>query len=266
MGHVANPNYNGGDFRHRNDNGPSETDPIFGGATWAHDVNTNWEQVPDENFRVRLITYSTVSFSTLIGQQILGYSYNGAAYVQVTPTSSEIKLSPTVHYTNRSLSVDFVGRLGTRLYFPADHFTIMDGDDGLSVFTAQSIAHPLPAEFESEWCLQLVDADVSPGDTIELRLFASNFTPYNFGYDFTPKITVAGGPVLSAEFAECATVGGIPSGCASMEALTGVVAPMETSFSVDSLEGDPLATVGVDLDGEFSAEPRLSAKIQLAGE
>ena len=197
MGMGSNPNFQGSHFRARNDDGPSEVAPPTG-ASWFAPKTTNWGQLVDLNFRVRMLVYSIVSINDGLHTLHLGASYNGGAYFRVTPTSSIIKFSDTTHWANNDNTSDWAGRLGSRKLYPDPMNSLVDGDDGGDDWAIQSTSHNLnELEFEAEFSLQIVSGDVSEGDTIDLRIFQLNLSPFLNGYDFTPRMTVASVPAIT---------------------------------------------------------------------
>jgi hypothetical protein len=195
MGHAALPQLYQESFRARNDNGPSEVDPSSGGASWIAATDTGWDQVPDKNFRVRFVVSSDLSFSSGGQWMHLGYSLNGAPYVFLGLTSSVIKTSPTDYWTNHSPTTDWVGRVGSDTLFADTTQMLVDGDSG-DAFTEEwhwyqgEVHGDFKLQYETEYSLQIVGADVSVGDKIDIRVFHDTLGAFPEGYLATPRITV----------------------------------------------------------------------------
>ncbi len=267
MGMGSNPNFQGSHFRARNDDGPSEVAPPTG-ASWFAPKTTNWGQLVDLNFRVRMLVYSIVSINDGLHTLHLGASYNGGAYFRVTPTSSIIQFSDTTHWVNNDNTTEWPGRLGSRLLYPAPMNSLVDGDDGEDDWEIQSTSHNLnELEFEAEFSLQVVSGDVSDGDTIELRIFQLSLSPFLAGYDFTPLMTVASVPAITStptlvapvgvDYAEQVTASGgvvvwsltvAPPG-ATINSATGLIAWMPPEESErDRIDFTAVATTPVGSD------------------
>ena len=295
MGHASNPNFVGGTFRARNDDGPSEVAPPTG-ATWRAGRGADWGQLVDTNFRIRMLVFSIASINDGLHTLHLGASYNGGAYFVVDPTTTIIKLSPTAHYANNDPTSDWVGRLGVRKLYPDPMGSLVDGDDAGHIFDIQSTSHNLnELEFEAEFSLQLVSADVSDGDTIDLRIFQNPLIAFINGYTVTPRITVSSVPVITntpatggnvgLDLAEAMTATGGPltwslteaPGNATIDSSTGVITwtPTElqnlkrfdfTAVATTLVGSDTLSwevlVAGAQMTAKRVAEPVLTARTE----
>lgn len=160
-------------FRGRNDDGSETT------ATWIAATNTNWTQDTDVNFRVRFLISCDAASITSAYQ--LQYNRNGAGWNNVNGSSSVVRSSGSANLTDGADTTQQIGS-GT---FTADNNGVddVDGATGSSTFTAGD-------EIETEHCIQIRSADVSDGDTIQLRLvFATGSAAFQ-QYFQTPSITV----------------------------------------------------------------------------
>lgn len=139
------------DFRGRNDDG-SET-----AATWQAATNTNWDQVADQNFRVRLAVEQRNMDNTVTAQ--LQYRHNGGTWTNVTDTTSVVRATSSTHYTNGD---DATQQITTGTYTGGETAS----GQGLMPHS-QTILTDEWAEFE--WCVEIISTDVAGGDTIEFR-------------------------------------------------------------------------------------------------
>lgn len=237
MGHASNPNYVGGTWRARNDDGPSEVAPPTG-ASWFAARGTNWGQLVDTNFRIRMLVFSIFTIADTLSTLRLNVSVNGGAYVIITNTSSILKLSPTIHYANNDPTSDWAGRLGNRKLYPQPMTGLMDGDDGVFTFQNQSISHNVDElEFEAEFCLQIVGADVSDGDTLDLRIFHNVIDPFINGYTVTARTIVASVPTITS--ITPATTASIGLDTAELMAATGGVVVWSLTAAPENATIDP---------------------------
>lgn len=183
-------------FRVRNDDGVESLSEANGGATKIVADNTNWSQLPDEPFRLRILNTHANTGTVFNGWIQLKYSHNGGPFVDIFDDSSIVRTRITSYWTHYDHSTEFVGRLGTGTW--AQTFTIYghlidDADEETESYVSKFFCPNNDArETETEWCLEIVGVDVSPGDTIDFRMYDwGNGTPYSDGYTFTPRATVA---------------------------------------------------------------------------
>jgi len=164
-------------FRGRNDDG-SET-----GATWIAAADTNWTQDVDENFRVRFLVQE-IGAGILAGNHTatlspFQYNLNSAGWNIILNLSSVVKLSLSTHFTNLSDTTQQLGSgtfiTGVMYEGSGSFVTSLNGDD----------------ETENEGCFQIVEADVSDEDTIQLRCVGEETSGTVFSaYTSIPTITV----------------------------------------------------------------------------
>lgn len=155
-------------FRGRNDDG-NET-----AATWKAAINTNWNQLVTTNFRVRFLITHEGGLATPAFQ--LEYNKNGGGWNSVTTSSANIIALGSANLTNGEATTQQMGA-GT---FVAGECS----EDGLTA----GIALTLAVETEVEYVVQVVDADTSDGDDIELRV--TNGGVALDAYINSPTITV----------------------------------------------------------------------------
>ncbi|MHC4088661.1 MAG: hypothetical protein ACYSVY_00005, partial [Planctomycetota bacterium] len=162
-------------FRFRNDDGSEST------ATWMGDAGADQsiEAGTANRFRIRFLIEETNGGNINL-DGTLQYSYNSGAYTAVSTSSSVIR---SIGSLNTSWTITdndtLVQRLGSGTYDTGFY-----DDDGAVETTIALDAE----ETEYEFCLYIVDADVSSGDTIDLRVYDS-VTALD-SYTDTPRITV----------------------------------------------------------------------------
>lgn len=182
-------------FRGRNDDG-DET-----GATWKAAAGVDWEQALDENFRVRFLVSSATAAPTQQTGFGVHYSKNGGAWsgsrIHASSIVARTSLSP--HVTDGSSTTEQLGGSGT--FSPGE----IDETDGWDSGFLNTPA--VGQDTEIEICLQLLSADLAPGDTVGLRLqLISDGSTLNGGYTDSLVITVAA-PAVEAPAASGAAPG-----------------------------------------------------------
>jgi type II secretory pathway pseudopilin PulG len=174
----ATPQYDQDSFRSRNDNGDETT------STWTAAADTNWTQMVDKNFRVRFLVQETAGVAEPDKTFQLEYNLNGGGWNDVTAASSVVKATATANVMN---GVDTTQQLGSGIFVtPNAGFDESDGQVG-----GTSLDFSGGDEVEVEFSLQIVESDVSNGDTIELRVKGLD------SYSNTPTVTVTGGGTFS---------------------------------------------------------------------
>jgi hypothetical protein len=177
-------------FRFRNDDG-SETE-----ATWISALNTVPASLPvDENFRVRFLLSSVASASASILTAKVYASHNGGSFVlQYADGSTVLKATGSAfsgvgfgfwHGSNTTQQI------GSGQYDAAPNAGISEGQAWM-VTNQLDWAKDAGAEteIEVEYCMQINSALVSPGDTIELRVFNTSGDPFTGAYNEVPIIIV----------------------------------------------------------------------------
>jgi hypothetical protein len=170
--------YDQTDYRFRNDDG-SET-----AATWKAAANTATNQATSENFRVRFVIASDAFES---GESFdIEYNKNSGSWTTITGSTNDIQYSLSTHFADLDSTTQQVGS-GT---FSAGDMVEAAGGTGGIAFAGDD-------ETEVEFCLTLIDADVSDGDTIELRCFVRPSTAIDT-YSETASLTVGEGTNIDA--------------------------------------------------------------------
>ena len=168
-------------FRGRNDDGSETT------ATWKAAVNTNFAQVVATPFRIRFEVQETSGVGT--GLQFFGqtmYRLNSGTWTVLSNTSSVIQSVASAVVSNGTSTTDQLA-VGTGLFNPGE----FDSNNGIAGTGATQDAN---AHCEHEYCMQIIDADTTDGDLIEVRI------RHNAGADLDnyaqiPVITVGAGAV-----------------------------------------------------------------------
>lgn len=160
-------------FRGRNDDGGEIS------ATFIVPVNTDWEQRPDRNFRVRLLIENSSGFS---GRMFLHYLLNGMGdWILITTSTNVIRATPNVNYADGD---DTTQQIGSGVFASNPGMVENDGVSEIIAFPGVTTE-----EIEVEWSLEIVGNDVSDRDTIQLRgQFGS--VAFSNGYFEIPEITV----------------------------------------------------------------------------
>lgn len=171
---MDNPAFDQDSFRGRNDDGSESA------ATWKAAVNINWTQTVDENFRVRFLIQETAGHAGSNQEMQLQYNLNAAGWNNVNAASSVV----------RSFAGQLVEDGDTTQQIGAGTFLTPNGGqdevDGITAVNAMDFAGS--DEVEAEFCVQIIGADVSDADTVELRCLRDGIVLD--AYTNTPSITV----------------------------------------------------------------------------
>ena len=236
-------------FRGRFDDGVESLQESDGGATWIAALNTDWEQTPDVPFRMRILVNHPNQPLGFSGFLHMKFSYNGGPFSRpITKTSSIVRLLDTTFWENRDHSTDFVGRLGNGSWDP---FNIALIDDEPETFVLASLANQ-QKEIETEWNLEIVGEDVSPGDTVEFRCFRYNSVLFTRGYIFTPRLTVPD-PELAEQMKGTIAVESVltaESEATAMQALASAVEPI----LITKTETEQVLTAETETEQVLTAE------------
>lgn len=170
-------------FRGRNDDGNETT------ATWKATTNTNWSQKTNTAFRIRFDCSETGSTSsTLAGQ--LQVQRNALGFNAVNASSSVAKAVAGSQSVNG---------LSTTQQISSGTFVTgnIDAADGLCATTGTMAQN---THTELEFCVQINDADVTAGDTVQFRVVRSVSTAFGT-YTNTPTVnlTIIKAPATGAE-------------------------------------------------------------------
>lgn len=163
-------------FRIRNDDGSETT------ATWKAALNTNASLEVDTNWRIRFTTQETGGADgTPVAQ--LQYNLAGAGWNNVSAASSVARASASPNLADGTATT---AQLGTPA--PADPTDFVAGSFDEVDGTGASMSLMADKFTEHEYCFQIRSADVTNGQTIQLRL-VNTATVYG-AYTNTPTITV----------------------------------------------------------------------------
>ncbi len=161
-------------FRFRND--PSRiTSPNW---VAAEDANISWPE--DYNLRIRITVNNTGTGSS--GAMLLRYSKNGGAYTTVTTSSNDVR------------AVDASANAAVGLTLATSEFALTAGagtaEAGRYTETGTAAVLANGSYEEDEFAFVIRSADVSVGDTIDLRMYDAGPTAFTT-YTVTPRITVS---------------------------------------------------------------------------
>ena len=168
MTHIT-PNVVQQNFRARNDDG-TETS-----ATWKAALGTNWTQLVDETFRLRVLIEETAGGAANNYNYVAEFSLNGGAWTLVN-TTSPIRFGTSANVTAGQPTTQQIGAGA----FVAGEITMDDAPGNVSLDNQQT---------EMEYVLLLDGASLSDGDTIQIRATNAG-TPID-GYTLLPTITVS---------------------------------------------------------------------------
>jgi hypothetical protein len=168
-------------FRGRNDDGNETT------ATWKALQNTNWSQDVDTNFRVRLEVQETAACAKNNVVWRLQYNLNSAGWVDCSATSSVVRASASANFTDGAATTNQL-TVGTGT-FQGGAASTGGMDEGDCNAGGASMDLVASGHAEAEFSVQIRSADVSNGDTVQLRITDSG-TAFA-SYTATPSITVS---------------------------------------------------------------------------
>jgi hypothetical protein len=168
-------------FRGRNDDGNETT------ATWKDTQNTNWTQAVDENFRVRLEVQETAGCAKNNVVWRLQYNLNAAGWVDCSAASSVVRASASANFTDGAATTSQL-TVGTGT-FQGGAPTTGGMDEGDCNAGGASMDMSASGHSEAEFSVQIRSADVSNGDTVQLRITDSGVAFAS--YTATPSITVS---------------------------------------------------------------------------
>lgn len=222
-------------YRGRNDDGSEST------ATWKGLVNTDWDQAPDENFRIRFLIEETTDLIDSNVEFQLQYNKNTEGWNNVTGASSVAQASASTNLTD-------AGNTTEQLSGPGTFITPNDGIDeanGIAGGADLDFSSTINQEVELEYCLQLVGADLVDFDTVQFRLVVATGTGTVDTYTNIPSVTTLFPPAwemnLTSNFAD---------GDSTTRQLSDSVS--QTFIAGKTLEDDPIADQ-VDVDeGNFT--------------
>ena len=192
-------NFTQTDFRGYSD------DAGLGSATPKGAANANWSQITDQNFRIRhAFDGSSGDTGWSSGRWEIQYNLNSAGWVDVGPSLNlVVKESASPNVVDSVQLGTNANPLGDKIYTgaKADSAYIAGDFDENSATASTDSTIDQNDWCEVEHCIQIIDADVSAGDTVELRIKFADNSPQRSGealetYDNTVSITVGSVPIF----------------------------------------------------------------------
>ena len=190
-------------FRFRNDEGDNNDD-----TGWKATINTSVSLVAgDTKFRLRFLVSELEQFNSAGPYMGLYYSLNGGTFTYLDNAAEAFTTDSILHavdsdvvgYTAGSDTTPLLG--GTD---PVEHTNnngiveeVLGSDSVSSTWPGDGGAGNGDVQAEFEWCLVLREAFVSVGDSIQIRVYASD-APFAGSYDELAFITVIAGGVDNA--------------------------------------------------------------------
>jgi CheY-like chemotaxis protein len=165
------PEFTQAKFRGRNDDGGEAAPPT--GASWKAAENTDWNQMPDTSFRVRFLIQQTDGYDVSDKSFQLQYRHNGGSWTNVTGSSSYVKAVASGTVSDGTDTTEQMS--GSQNFLTGDN-NAFDGGDGVAGGGTAMDFTGANDEVELEYCLQIVGADTSVADAIELRVFDTSST------------------------------------------------------------------------------------------
>ncbi len=165
-------------FRGRNDDG-TETTATYKG-TGAD--NQNWTQNVDENFRIRLHVQVTNACAATNRQFQLEYSLDGGSWTPVNNVSSVVRSVASIGAIADGATTTDQLTTGSGSFIGLTAYDEVDGLVGGSSLDLAASGHT-----EVEFCVQILSADVTNGQTVQLRVSATNLDSWTS----IPSVTVS---------------------------------------------------------------------------
>lgn len=224
-------------WRGRNDTQGESSD----GTDWKAAENTDWTQATDTNFRIRFVVDETAGGDPPTADYKYQYNKNGAGWNDVTASSLVVRASASANVANGTATTrQLSSGSGT---FVAGAVDTNNGAFGNVDLAASNLT-------ELEACAQIRSADVTAGDTIDLRVVDNTTGLPIEAYAQVPTITVGSGGATVTGVALSATPS-LPAG-SLLHTLTGVSLATTPTLPAGSLRH---TVTGVAL----SATPTLPA-------
>jgi hypothetical protein len=188
------PHWEQKDFRFRNDDGTETT------ATWDAAANTDisLSTASDDSRRIRFNFENDGNTTSTVASGLahfeFEYSKNSGAWTALTTSSSNIKIITSANYAD---GADTTQQLGSGTFE-----TNNNGMDETGQVTVPSNTWNNADLIEIETFVQVINADVADGDTIDIRITPSSGSESAFvnTYTQTPRITVSkptgAGPII----------------------------------------------------------------------
>ena len=153
-------------------------------ATWKANADTAYTQLTGTNFRHRILLQLTTSQGNNNTAEQWQYSLGGGTWTNITSSSSVVKGTASAHYTSPD---DTTQQVGAGTFVTTNSGLIESGGAGPT--TVPDMDGNDECEFEG--CFQIVEADVSDGNTIRLRLIEDSDELENYNSDSLFDITVS---------------------------------------------------------------------------
>lgn len=167
-------------YRIRNDDGTDETD-----ATWKAGLNIDVIVAKDVNIRVRFGIEETADVADPNVQFQLQYNKNSGGWNDVNGSSTNIRSSLSTKLVDAENTTEQLAMAGTFLTTNAG----VDEVNGLVGGANLDFSASANEEVELEFCFQVRSADVTNGDTIQLRI-VKEADELLSTYTNTPTLTV----------------------------------------------------------------------------
>ncbi len=164
-----------------------DDDVVLNSATFngGGGLNGNWTQAVDTPFRLRLVLQETAGGDAFDFRYRLQYNTNSAGWLTITAASADVRIDESAQYQSRDVTTQVIG---------SGSFVVGSGIDLTD--TQSSFTDQINNETEHEFCLEIIGASTSGGDTIQIRAQSTVtgvgvYTDLD-AYTNTPTITVAG--------------------------------------------------------------------------
>jgi hypothetical protein len=179
---MAN-NYEQANFRVRDDSTALNTD---GGWLAAENINPPDQDTGTANrFRIRF-TVGNNNNKAATGTFDLRVDVDGGGYNAVTASSSNVQVTGGLPTDGATTSTQLLGNATQGTWEAEGSYDEGDGVSG-------SFSHEKNGFAEFEWCVYIVDADVSGGEALTFQVWDNGLGAALITYTNTPVVTVAGG-------------------------------------------------------------------------
>ena len=166
-------------FRGRNDDGNETT------ATWKDVAGADWTQKVDTNFRIRFVIQEGANCAGNNKVWRLQYNLAGAGWVDCSASSIVVWASASGNLADGAATTDQLAGTGT---FQGGSPTTGGFDEGDCNAGGASMDLAALGHCEPEFCVQIRSADVTNGQTLQLRVTDAGTAIA--AYTDTPTITV----------------------------------------------------------------------------
>lgn len=155
---------------------------------WLAEIHTEWKQITDSDFRLRILTKRPTNNSYTISALVfrLQRSINGEGWQYVTDISNWVRLVLTPFYENQDDSTDVFLGSGNMII---DNNNLVEA--GLTGRTGPLTWPAANRAVESEWALTLRPQQPwQAGDSVEFRLLASEEVFTNTPLNGYPTLSI----------------------------------------------------------------------------